>query len=455
MEPHSYYIFNAVVVNENKTFPGAVFIHNGFISEVFQGSAPADFQFPEKTVRVDAKHKFLIPGIIDDHVHFRDPGLTAKGDLCTESKAAVAGGVTSFMDMPNTEPKATTLEILEKKYTSAAQRSLANFSFFLGATNDNLSEIENADHTRICGLKVFLGASTGNMLVNNPHILEWIFSNTSLLIAVHAEDESIIQKNLRVFSEKYGARIPFDAHPLIRSEEACFASSEKAVGMALRNNARLHLLHISTAKELALLQNDRPLAEKQITGEVTIHHLWFDDRDYNELGPLIKWNPAIKTSRDREALLQAVNDDTIDIIATDHAPHLEAEKKQPYINCPSGGPMVQHALMAMMGFYNLGKISLEKIVEKMCHGPATLYRINKRGFIRKNYFADLVLVDPDDPWVVSRENLLYKCKWSPFEGTTFKSRITHTWVNGHLVYNEGRFDDSIKGMRLKFGNDGE
>lgn len=455
MATHSYYIFNAVVVNENRVFQGAVFIHNGFISKIFQGNAPPGFLFPEKTVRVDAKQKFLIPGIIDDHVHFRDPGLTAKGDLFTESQAAVAGGVTSYMDMPNTVPKATTLEILENKYKAAEQRSLANFSFFLGATNDNFTEIESADQTRICGLKVFLGASTGNMLVDRSDALQWIFKNTPLLVVVHAEEESIIKKNLQVFSEKYGNNIPYDAHPLVRSEEACFASSEKAVGLALRNNTRLHLLHLSTARELTLLQNKLPLAKKQITGEATIHHLWFDDRDYKKLGPRIKWNPAIKTAYDREALMQAVNDDIIDIVATDHAPHLDSEKNQPYVQAPSGGPMVQHSLAAMMHFYNQGKITLEKVVEKMCHGPAVLYRINKRGFIRENYYADLVLVDPNAPWMVSMENILYKCKWSPFEGTTFESRVTHTWVNGHLVFNEGKFDDRVKGMRLKFGFDGE
>ncbi|MCK9423581.1 MAG: dihydroorotase [Bacteroidales bacterium] len=450
MVTHPYYIYNALIVNENTRFPGAVFINNGRISEIFNGNAPSGFIFPEETDRIDAKQKYLFPGVIDDHVHFREPGLTAKGDLFTESKAAVAGGVTSFMDMPNTIPKAITLEILEEKYTLAAQKSLANYSFFLGATNDNLAEIEKADPTRICGLKVFLGASTGEMLVDDRQTLDHIFAKSPLLIAVHAEEESIVRNNLREFEEKFGTNIPVFAHPLIRSEDACFKSSVKAVNLALKNDTRLHLLHLSTAKELALLQNDRPLAEKKVTGEVCIHHLWFDDRDYQDLGSRIKWNPAIKTSRDREAMLEAVLNDTIDIIATDHAPHLTEEKQNPYLTCPSGGPLIQHSLVAMLGFYHLGKISLEKIVNKMCHGPAILYRINKRGFIRKGYHADLLLIDPDDPWMVSQENILYKCRWSPFERVTFKSRVTHTWVNGNLVFNEGKFNDSVKGQRLEF-----
>lgn len=444
------YIYNAQIINENTRFPGAVFIDNGMILDVFKGNAPPGLEFPEETIRIDAKQKFLLPGVIDDQVHFREPGLTSKGDLFTESKAAVAGGVTSFMDMPNTIPKAITLKILEEKYDLAAQKSLANYSFFLGATNKNLSEIEKADPTRICGLKVFLGASTGEMLVDDKQTLDLLFAKSPLLIAVHAEEESIIRRNLREYTEKFGENIPVSAHPLIRSEEACFESSLKAVNLALKNNARLHLLHLSTAKELTLLQNDRPLAEKKISGEACIHHLWFDDRDYKDLGSRIKWNPAIKTSRDREALFEAVLNDTIDIIATDHAPHLAEEKQNPYLSCPSGGPLIQHSLVAMLGFYHLGKISLEKIVDKLCHAPAILYRINKRGFIRKGFYADLLLIDPDDPWMVSKENLLYKCGWSPFEGVTFKSRVTHTWVNGHLVFDEGRFDDSVKGQRLEF-----
>ena len=448
----AYYIYNALVVNENQRFPGAVYVQDGIISEIFHGNAPEGFQMMENTVILDAKGKLLLPGVIDDHVHFREPGLTSKADIHSESRAAVAGGVTSYMEMPNTKPNATTLALLEDKFGLAAGKSLANFSFFLGATNDNIAEIEKADPATICGLKLFLGASTGNMLVDNPQTLEAIFARSPLLIGVHAEEESIIRSNAAAFAEKYGDDIPVSAHPLIRSEEACFISSEKAVNLAKQGNARLHLLHLSTARELTLLANSIPLAEKKITGEVCIHHLWFDDRDYQDLGSGIKWNPAIKTSGDREALFAALLNDTIDIVATDHAPHLKGEKDNAYLSCPSGGPLVQHSLVAMLGFSQLGKISVEKIVEKMCHNPAILYRIDKRGYIRKGYYADLTLVDQDDPWTVEKENILYKCGWSPFEGVTFKSRVTHTWVNGHMVFALGKFDETNKGMRLRFNN---
>ncbi len=446
----SYYIHNALIINENSRFSGAVLIHDGIIAEIFHGKAPDGLTMPEGTIIIDAKECYLLPGIIDDHVHFREPGLTEKGDLKSESRAAVAGGVTSFMEMPNTKPNATTLEFLEEKYKLGAEKALANYSFFLGATNANLSEITAADPSKICGLKVFMGASTGNMLVDNQESLNSIFEKSPLLIGVHAEEESIIKHNLHHFTGQFGENIPVASHPLIRSEEACYTSSQKAVSLAVKHNARLHLMHLSTAKELNLLHNDLPLEEKKITGEVCIHHLWFDDRDYQDLGSLIKWNPAIKASKDRDGLFTGLINNKIDIIATDHAPHLRSEKDNFYNACPSGGPLVQHSLVAMLGFYQLGKISLEKIVEKMCHGPAIIYRIQNRGFIRKGYFADLVLVDPDNPWVVEKENILYKCGWSPFEGVTFKSRITHTWVNGHLVFNQGRFDESRKGRRLTF-----
>ncbi|MEI7660871.1 MAG: dihydroorotase [Bacteroidota bacterium] len=447
---NSYYIHNALIVNEGKRFPGSLYVQDGIIVEIFHGNAPAGFPMAENTRWIDAKEKFLLPGVIDDHVHFREPGLTSKGDIHSESRAAIAGGVTSYMEMPNTRPNATTLEILEEKFDLASATSLANYSFYLGATNDNIAEIEKADPATVCGLKLFLGASTGNMLVDNPQTLEAIFEKSPLLIGVHAEEESVIRQNTLDFTEKYGTDIPVSAHPLIRSEEACFTSSEKAVNLALKHGARLHLLHLSTGRETSLLHNKMPLSEKKITGEVCIHHLWFDDRDYMDLGSAIKWNPAVKTRNDRETLFSALLDGTIDVIATDHAPHLKGEKEQPYTSCPSGGPLVQHALVAMMGFFQLGKISIEKIVEKMCHNPAILFRVDKRGFIRKGYHADLVLVDPDDPWMVEKENILYKCGWSPFEGVTFKSRVTHTWVNGHLVYEQGKFDESKKGMRLKF-----
>lgn len=446
----NYYIHNALIVNENQRILGALLIRNGLISEIFQGQAPAGFGFPESTISIDAGKKWLLPGVIDDQVHFREPGLTLKGDLLTESRAAVAGGVTSYMDMPNTLPKAVTLELLEEKYRLAAEKSLANYSFFLGASNENLDQIKKADPRSICGLKVFLGASTGNMLVDDPETLTRIFENSPLLIAVHAEEEPVIKDNLQQYTARYGEAIPVEAHPLIRSSEACYRSSLKATVLAAKTNARLHLLHLSTARELTLLRNDIPVIEKRITGEVCVHHLWFDNRDYARLGSRIKWNPAIKTSDDRESLFQAVLDDTLDIIATDHAPHLLSEKENPYLTCPSGAPLVQHALVAMLEFYHKGKISLEKIVEKMCHHPAILYQIDKRGFLRKGYHADVILVDPDNPWRVSSGNILYKCGWSPFEGTTFRSRVTHTWVNGNLVCDQGKFYETRKGKRLEF-----
>ena len=425
-------------------------VAGGVIREVLEGNAPADFPMPAEIIRIDAKQKYLVPGVIDGHVHFREPGLTDKGDIATESRAAVAGGITSYLEMPNTKPQAVSLQLVEEKYALAEDKSLANYGFLLGATNDNLGEIERADPARIPAVKLFLGASTGNMLVDNPETLEAIFERSPLLIVVHAEEESVIRRNIQEFTDRYGNDIPVEAHPLIRSGEACLLSSARAVEMALRHNARLHLAHLSTAVELGLLENDVPLADKRITGEVCVHHLWFDDRDYPDLGALIKWNPAIKTAADREGLLAGLLDDRIDLVATDHAPHLRNEKAHPYTSCPSGGPMVQHALVAMFGMFQLGRIPVEKIVEKMCHAPAVLYRIGNRGFIRPGYAADLVLVDPDDPWTVEPENILYKCKWSPFEGVTFKSRVTHTWVNGHLVFDQGKFDVSEKGKRLVF-----
>ena len=446
----NYYIFNAFIINEQKRFSGSVFVRDGIIAEIFDGNAPAGHPFPEETIRIDAKQKFLIPGVIDDHVHFREPGLEAKGDIRSESRAAVAGGVTSYMEMPNTIPNATTLGILEEKYTLAAAKSLANFSFFLGAANDNLPEITTADPQKICGLKLFMGSSTGNMKVDKPEILESIFEKSPLLIMVHAEDDAIISRNLEIFRNRFGDDIPPDAHPYIRSEEACYLSSEYAVSLAKKHHARLHLAHLSTAKELDLLQNDIPLENKMITGEVCVHHLWFDERDYEDLGTKIKWNPAIKSADDQAGLLEGVLSNKIDLIATDHAPHLHTEKEKPYCSCPSGGPLIQHALVAMFGMSQLSKIPVETIVEKMCHAPAILYRINNRGFIRKGYAADLVLIDPDDPWQVEKENILYKCGWSPFEGVTFKARVTHTWVNGNLVFNQGKFDESKKGERLLF-----
>jgi len=445
-----YLITNALIVSDGRRFNGSVLISDGMIVEIFPGRIPLDFPIPEQTRIVDAGGRYLLPGVIDDQVHFRDPGLTEKGDLYTESRAAVAGGVTSFMDMPNTIPNATTIELLEQKFDLASEKSLANYSFFLGATNDNLKEIKKAEPLKICGIKVFMGASTGNMLVDDPYALEQIFKNAPLLVAVHSEDETIIRANLESYRARYGDNIPVEAHPLIRSEEACFASSERASRLARKHGTRLHLLHLSTAKETELLSNDRPMSEKRITGEVCVHHLWFDDRDYPGLGARIKWNPAIKSERNRKGLFEALLDDRIDIIATDHAPHLLKEKDKPYLTCPSGAPFVQHSLVAMMAFHHLGNITVEKIVSKMCHNPAILYGIDRRGFIRKGYYADLVLLDPDAPWVVGKENILYKCGWSPLEGVTFRSRVTHTWVNGNLVFENGIINDVAKGERLSF-----
>ncbi len=444
-------ITGANIVNEGRIFEGSILIRDDRIEEII--SAGPENNIPknlENIELIDGHGKFLLPGVIDDHVHFRDPGLTWKGDLHTESRAAVAGGVTSFMDMPNTDPRATTLRILEEKYELASKKSLTNYSFFLGATNDNFEEIKKADHSKICGLKVFLGASTGNMLVDDPEVLERIFSDSGMIVAIHSEDEGIIRKNLEAFREQYGNNIPIELHPQIRSEESCFASTKRAVELARKYNTRLHILHLSTAKELDLLQNDIPLNKKQITAEVCIHYLWFDDRDYARLGSRIKWNPAIKTEKDKNELFNGLLNDKIDIIATDHAPHLEEEKSNPYMSCPSGGPLIQHSLVIMLEFFHRKQISLEKIAEKMCHAPAVLYNIKNRGFIRKGYFADLVLVDLNASWTVSKENLLYKCGWSPLEGTNFSSIVSHTFVNGNLVYKYGHFDERNKGKRLEF-----
>jgi len=445
----SYYIHNALIVNDGCIFKGSLLVKDGLIAEVFAAGTD-NSSLPSGVVRIDANERHLIPGVIDDQVHFREPGLTYKGDISTESKAAVAGGVTSFMDMPNTIPRATTLDILEEKYQIASGKSLGNYSFFLGASTDNLNQIIKADPSRICGLKIFLGASTGNMLVNDPAILDGIFQKSPLRIAVHSEEESIIQRNLLIYKERYGENIPMSVHHLIRSTEACFESSRKVVALAKKWNARLHLLHLSTEKEMQLLDNNKPLREKRITAEVCVHHLWFNDSDYKRLGAKIKWNPAIKSEADQTALFEGLLNGKIDIVATDHAPHSWEDKQKPYLSCPSGAPMVQHSLVAMLDFYHRGKISLEMIVEKMCHSPATLYGIRNRGYIRKGYHADLTLVDLNDPWTVGKENLYYKCGWSPMEGVTFKSSITHTWVNGNLVFDNGRFDETAKGKALEF-----
>lgn len=423
-------IKNAKIVNEGKIKEGDVFVEEGIIVEI---SDSISAKSPDVHI-YDAEGTYLLPGLIDDQVHFREPGLTHKDSIETGSRAAVAGGITSFIEMPNTLPQTTTVELLEEKFMLAAETSYANYSFMFGGTNDNLSEIEKLDPKRVPALKLFLGSSTGNMLVDDEKVLEQIFKKSPLLIAAHCEDEATIQKNLAECIERYGDDIPIELHPKIRSAEACYKSSSRAVALAKKTGARLHVFHISTAKELSLFNGKKALKDKKITAEVCIHHLWFDDSDYTDKGTFIKWNPAVKTKNDKKALLEAVNDNRIDVIATDHAPHTREEKKNVYTKAPSGGPLVQHALPALLQLHHAGKISLEKIVEKMCHNPAILFQIEKRGFIREGYKADLVLVDLNAPWAVQPDNIFYKCGWSPFEGTTFKSRVTHTFVNGNLVY---------------------
>jgi dihydroorotase len=438
-------ITNAKVVNEGIITEQDILIDNGLIDKT-GGIISAD----SVDRVIDAAGKFLLPGIIDDQVHFREPGLTHKGDIYTEAKAAVAGGVTSYMEMPNTIPNAVTLDLLEEKYNIADQRSLANYSFYLGATLYNINEIVKADPKKICGLKIFMGSSTGNMLVNNETVLEEIFSKSRMLITTHCEDEETVKRNLTIFKVKYGDDCSPARHSEIRNEEACFKSSSLAVNLAKKYKTRLHVLHISTARELELFSNTIPLREKRITAEVCIHHLFFDNRDYERLGNLIKWNPAIKSPADKEALFLGMMDNHLDVIATDHAPHTLEEKSSGYFEAPSGGPLIQHSLQAMLEFYHKGRMSIEKIVEKMCHAPAECFRVSKRGYIREGYWADLVLADTHRPIMVTKENILAKCGWSPFEGYQFNSSVTHTLVSGNLVYENGQFNESVKGKRLEF-----
>ncbi len=443
-----YYIKNAIIVNEGMVFGGGVYINDGLIKLVFMdGDQPP---IPNGAEVIDAMGLHLIPGVIDDQVHFRDPGLTHKGDLHTETRAAAAGGITSIMEMPNTTPQTLTQELLAEKYELGAEKSLTNYSFYMGTSNDNLDEIVMTDPATVCGIKVFMGASTGNMLVDDPDILEKIFEKAPTLVAVHCEDEPTIQENVRILKERFGEDIPIDYHPLIRSEEACYRSSSLAVSLAEKYGTRLHVLHLSTARELSLFNNTIPLEKKQITAEVCVHHLWFHDADYGKLGTHIKWNPALKSLEDREELLKALIDNRIDVVATDHAPHTLEEKDNKYFKAPSGGPLVQHALPAMLEFFHKGAISMEKVVEKMCHAPAECFRVKNRGYIREGYAADLVLIDMKAPWKVEKENILYKCGWSPLEGQEFQSQVTHTFINGHLAYREGIFDESRKGERLLF-----
>ena len=438
-------IKNANIVNEGKIILGNVLIENNFISKISEKEIEV---VADKII--DASGKYLFPGCIDDQVHFREPGLTHKGEIYTEAKAAVAGGVTSYMEMPNTIPNVFTHDLLEDKYKRAADVSLSNFSFFMGASNDNLEEVLKTNPKNVCGVKVFMGSSTGNMLVDKRETLDGLFSKCKMLIATHCEDEATIRHNMEVYREKYGENVPIECHPEIRSEEACYKSSSLAVELAKKYNTRLHILHISTAKEVELFDNKTPLKEKRITAEACIHHLWFSDADYKTKGNLIKWNPAVKKASDRDAILKGVLDNKIDVIATDHAPHTIEEKNQTYFKAPSGGPLVQHSLVAMLELHHHGKITLEKIAEKMAHAVADCFQIERRGYIREGYFADIVLVDLMNPWTVDKSNILYKCGWSPFEGQLFQSKITQTFVNGNLVYDNGVFDETKKGVRLTF-----
>lgn len=445
----TFLIKNARIVNEGSIFEGDVLIENEIISQIGESISPKS----SNCIIIDAEGSFLLPGVIDDQVHFREPGLTHKGDISSESRAAVAGGITSFIEQPNTVPNAITQELLEAKYQIAAKTSYANYSFMMGGTNDNLEEILKTNPKNVAGLKLFLGSSTGDMLVDSSASLEKIFSSTKLLIAVHSEDETTVKENLEKYKAEYGEDIPVKFHPEIRSVEACYKSTERIVELARRTGARLHIFHLSTAKELEFFTNKIPLENKQITAEVCIHHLWFSDKDYETRGNLIKWNPAVKSQADQDALWKALLDDRIDVIATDHAPHTFEEKQNKYTSCPAGAPMVQHALVVMMEAYIKGKISVEKIVEKMCHNPAKIFKIENRGFIKEGYFADLVLVNPHMPWNVKKENILYKCGWSPLDGANFKSRITHTFVNGKLVYTNGKVKDILAGQRLTFNRE--
>ncbi|HIO67388.1 MAG TPA: dihydroorotase [Flavobacteriales bacterium] len=449
-------IINGALVNEGSIFKADILIQEGKISKINRGDS-GTLRSIEDVRMIDANNQYIFPGVIDDQVHFREPGLTHKADIHSEARSAVAGGVTSFMEMPNTVPNTLTQELLEDKYEIAAKSSLANYSFFMGASNDNIDEVLRTDPKSVCGVKIFMGSSTGNMLVDNDESLDHLFSKCKMLIATHCEDEATIRANSDQYRKKYGENVPMSAHPLIRSEEACYLSSLKAVQLATKHDTHLHILHISTKRELELFSNEHPLTDKRITAEACIHHLWFTNKDYDSKGSLIKWNPAVKSMEDRDAILEAVKADVIDVIATDHAPHTKAEKEGSYFDAPSGGPLLQHSLVAMLELHHQGKISLETIANKMCHSPALLFEVHSRGFLREGYSADLVIVDLNRPWTVNKSNITSKCNWSPFEGEQFRSTITHTMVNGHLAYSSQEtpeepftFDESIKGQRLSF-----
>ncbi len=435
---------NATIINEGKKFESDLLIKDDRIVKI-----AASISDDQATV-IDLQGKWLIPGMIDDQVHFREPGLTHKANIATESRAAVAGGITSFMEMPNTKPNALTQELLQDKYDIASKSAIANYSFFMGASNDNIEEVLKTDRKAVCGVKIFMGSSTGNMLVDNEQTLTGIFSKCDMLIATHCEDEATVRANMEKFRQEYGENVPIKYHPIIRSEEACYLSSSMAVELAKKFDTRLHILHISTAKELNLFRNDIPLAEKKITAEACVHHLWFSDENYDEKGTYIKWNPAVKTAADREAIWQAVNDNRIDVLATDHAPHTIEEKENSYFNAPSGGPLVQHAVLAILEKVKEGKISIERAVEKMSHAVADCFHIDNRGYIREGYYADLVIVDPNKSYEVNKSNILYKCGWSPFEGTMFSHAIDTTFVNGNIVYRDGKVQEGNTGMRMTF-----
>jgi dihydroorotase len=434
----------ATVVNEGRQFIADILVKNGIIERI---DAHIDV-IADQQINAEGLH--LLPGCIDDQVHFREPGLTHKAEIYTEARAAVAGGITSFMEMPNTVPNTLTQQLLQDKYDIAAQKSLANYSFYMGASNDNIEEVLKTNTQNVCGVKVFMGSSTGNMLVDNPKTLKNLFSRSPMLIAAHCEDEQTIRNNMAHYKELLGDNITIDYHPKIRSVEACYLSSSMAVQLAKQHGARLHILHISTAKETELFDNNIPLKDKKITAEACVHHLWFSEEDYATKGNLIKWNPAVKTKADRDGILKAVLDGRIDVIATDHAPHTIAEKDQPYLQAPSGGPLVQHALPALLALHQQGKITLEQIAEKTAHNVATCFQVEKRGFIREGYWADMVLVNLNQPWQATANNALYKCGWSPFDGTTFPASVVHTLVSGNLVYSLGNFNETIKGQRLTF-----
>ena len=436
---------NLNIVNEGKIVKADILIDNGLIQKI------GEIREEKNAKVIDGTGKFVFPGVIDGQVHFRDPGLTHKADLYTESKAAIAGGVTSFIDMPNTLPNVLSIEALNQKYEIASQKSLANFGFFLGVNNDNLDEVIQLDTSNLLGVSDdgLYFTKKGNLLADNPETMEKLFANCKSVIAIHSEKEQIVEANEALYRNTYGENVPVSCHPLIRSEQACYEATKRAIELANKHKARLHILHLTTEAETHLFRNDIPLSQKNITTEVSVHHLWFSDKDYENLGVLIKWNPAIKTEKDKHGLLKALVNDRIDLVTTDHAPHTLEEKQKPYFQSMSGAPMVQHSLNIMLEFYKQGLISLEKIAEKMCHNPATLYSIEKRGFIKEGYFADLTIVDLNQSWTVSKENILYKCGWSPIEGTNFQTKITHTFVNGNLVYQNGYFDESYRGMALK------